>query len=241
MPNTNFVAVLYHPPNTNYPECELLEYLSDKCEENLFLDSSARIIIAGDINQLLVNDFCTQYNLQQLVSKSTKGQRILNIHITNCPYLWKPPSVFKGLVRSDHMAIIVNPCVQVKPERKHAFFRDVREHRKINMEKCLQKCDWSTIYNTNDVDKATTLLNDEISSIFYECFPLIKVKASTRDPPHMSPLVKHLCNKRNKQIKIGMNPDIQERINKLIRLNQIRSVNEKTGNIIKGRGNGETR
>ena len=42
----------------------------------------------------------------------------------------------------------------------------------------------------------------------------------------MSPLVKHLCNKRNKQIKIGVNPDIQERINNLIRLNQIRSVNE---------------
>ena len=55
---------------------------------------------------------------------------------------------------------------------------------------------------------------------------VIKIKVSTRDPPYMSPLVKHLCNKRNKQIKTGMNPDIQERINKLIRLNQIRSVNE---------------
>ena len=43
-------------------------------------------------------------------------------------------NVFKGLVRSDHVAIIVNPCVQVKPERKHVYFRDVREHRKINME-----------------------------------------------------------------------------------------------------------
>ena len=90
----------------------------------------------------------------------------------------------------------------------------------------IKKCDWSSIYNTNDVDKATTLLNDKISSIFNECFPLIKVKVSTRDPPYMSPLVKHLCKKRNKQIKIGVNPDIQERINKLIRLNQIRSVNE---------------
>ena len=165
--------------------------MSDKCEEILFLDSSSRIIIAGYINQLPVNDFCTQHNLQQLVSKSTRVS-----------------------------------CVQVKPERKHVYFRDVREHRKINMEKCLPKCDWSSIYNTNDVDKATTLLNDKISSIFNECFPLIKVKVSTRDPPYMSPLVKHLCNKRNKQIKIGVNPDIQERINKLIRLNQIRSVNE---------------
>ena len=81
------------------------------------------------------------------------------------------------------------------------------------MEKCLQKCDWSSIYNTNDVDKATTLLNDKVSSIFNECFSLIKVKVSTRDPPYMSPLVKHLINKCNKQIKIGVNPDIQERIN----------------------------
>ena len=77
--------------------------------------------------------------------------------------------MFKGRVRSDHMAIIGNPSVQVKPERKHVYFRDVREHRKINMEKCL----------------------------------LIKVKVLTRDPPYMSPLVKHLCNKRNKQIKMG--------------------------------------
>ena len=30
----------------------------------------------------------------------------LDIFITNCPYLWKSPSVFKGLVRSDHMAVI---------------------------------------------------------------------------------------------------------------------------------------
>ena len=180
-----FVAILYHPPNPNYPECELLEYLSNKCEEILFLDSSARIIIAGDINQLPVNDFCTQHNLQQLVSNSTRGQRILDMFITNFPYLWKPPSVFKGLVRSDHMTIIVNPCVQVKPERKHVYFRDVREHRKSNMEKCFQKCDWSSIYNTNDVDKATTLLNDKVSSIFNESFPLIKVKVSTRDPPRI--------------------------------------------------------
>ena len=49
----------------------------------------------------------------------------------------------------------------------------------------------------------------------------------------MSPLVKHLCNKRNKQIKTGMNPDILERINKLIRLNQIPSVNEENRIFIK--------
>ena len=83
------------------------------------------------------------------------------------------------------MGIIVNPRVEARPERKHVYFRDVREHRNINMEKSLQECDWSSIYNTNDVDKATTLLNDKIFSMFKECFPLIEIKLSTRDPPHM--------------------------------------------------------
>ena len=72
-----FVAALYHPPNPNYPECELLEYLSDTCEETLFLYSPSRIIIAGGINQLRVKDFCTQQNLQELVSKSKEVCRFL--------------------------------------------------------------------------------------------------------------------------------------------------------------------
>ena len=179
-----FATVLYHPTNPDYHGSELLEYLSDNCEEILILDSSARlIIIAGDINQFQIKDsVCMQHNLQQLVSKSTRGQRILDIFITNCSYLWKQRTVFKGLVRSDHMAIIVNR--QAKPERKHVYFRDVMEHRKKKKslkgeEKSLQECHWSSIYNTNDVDKATTLLNDKIFSIFNECFPLIKIKVST--------------------------------------------------------------
>ena len=59
-----------------------------------------------------------------------------------------------------------------------------------------------------------------------ECFPQIKVRISSRDPPFMSPLVKHLCNLRNKQIKMGINPDLQNQINKLIRNHQIRAVRQ---------------
>ena len=62
--------------------------------------------------------------------------------------------------------------------------------------------------------------------IFNESFPRIKVKTSSRDPPYMSPLVKYLCNIRNKQINRGANTDLQERINKLIRENQIRAVRD---------------
>ena len=57
-------------------------------------------------------------------------------------------------------------------------------------------------------------------TMFHERFPLIRVKGSSRDPPFMSPLVKHLCNIRNKRshtCSVTDNIMRQERINSLIR------------------------
>ena len=133
-----------------------------------------------------------------------------------------------SLVRSDHLAIILLPQTLAKAEREHVYFRDVREHRKIEMEKRLKEFNWTGPDNTNDVNKAVSTLTNVIGNMFDDCFPLIKVKVSSRDPPFMTPLVKHLCKIRNRQIKRGINPELQERINKVIRENQISAVREES-------------
>ena len=97
------------------------------------------------------------------------------------------------------------------------------------MESAHRILDWGKVFSVNDVEEAVLLLNQEISLMFNESFPRIKVKTSSRDPLYMSPLVKYLCNIRNKQINRGANTDLRERINKLIRENQIRAVGMKTG------------
>ena len=48
------ISALYNPPNPDYQQQELLDYLSGRCEEILITNSSARMIIAGDINQLSI-------------------------------------------------------------------------------------------------------------------------------------------------------------------------------------------
>ena len=100
-----------------------------------------------------------------------KLKKTLDVFITNYPHLWKSPASFKGLVRSDHMTIVVNPQFQAKPERKYVCFRDVREHRKIKMEKKLAEYDWSTIASVQDMDTAACKLSDSILSLVNECFP----------------------------------------------------------------------
>jgi hypothetical protein len=94
-------------PDPEYSESEFPDHLSDSCEQILLTEPIARLIIAGDINQLRIQDLCNQHNLEQLVKKSTRGPRILDMFLTNCPHLWKQPTVFKGLVRSDHLAVMV--------------------------------------------------------------------------------------------------------------------------------------
>ena len=64
--------------------------------------------------------------------------------------------------------------------------------------------------------------------MFNESFPLVRVRVSSRDPPYMSPLVKHLCKVRNNTAHQGNQAEnimCQEKINALIRMNQVNAVN----------------
>ena len=84
-----------------------------------------------------------------------------------------------------------------------------------------------------------SLSNDNSDGYKNECFPLIKDKVSSRDPPYISPLVKHLYNIRNRNTnKYGeVNADLQARVNELISNNQVQAVrneNRKHGTGTKG-------
>ena len=75
------------------------------------------------------------------------------------------------------------------------------------------------------------MLNDRLWTMFDESFPRIRVKVSSRGPPFMFPLVKHLCNTRNKRshtCSVAKNITRQERINFLICWNQVNAVNNES-------------
>ena len=133
-----YVASLYHPPNPMCQESELLNQLSESIEQIFQWESNAKIIVAGDVNQLRIKDIMYQHNMEQMVRKPTRGQKVLDIFLTNCPHLWNPPKVFDWVVKTDHLAVIVTPRAAAKPERKIVYFRDA-------MKRELEAQDWSRI------------------------------------------------------------------------------------------------
>ena len=127
-----FIASLYHPPYPVYADSDLLAHLTEACELIFASEPNARIIIAGDINHLNIRDLISQHNLKQLVTKSTRDDKILDVFLTNSSHLWKTPVVFKSLVRSDHLSVMVSANQPARPEKRYVSFRDVREHRKLS-------------------------------------------------------------------------------------------------------------
>ena len=98
-------------------------WMSDTCDQILADDPNASIIIAGDINHFNIEEFMRQQATQQLIMTPTWGERILDVFHTNCPFLWKNGIVDKGLVRSDHLAVIASPLIPGKPSREFGSFR----------------------------------------------------------------------------------------------------------------------
>jgi hypothetical protein len=141
--------------------------LSESCEQILSSEPNGKIVIAGDINQLDIKDLTSQHAFQQMVKVMTRGQRTLDVFITNCLYLWKSPTVSQRLVRSDHLAVMVHPCTTAKPLRKFVYFRDVREHRKIKMENNLNNINWESVtVKADDPCESVRLLNESLSRMF---------------------------------------------------------------------------
>ena len=92
-----FVATIYHPPDYEYNEQDLIEFLIDSCEQLLLSKPNSNIIIAGDINNLNIRSVLNQLPFTQLVKTPTRGLKILDVFITNVPNYWKFVKVVKSL------------------------------------------------------------------------------------------------------------------------------------------------
>ena len=89
--------------------------------------------------------------------------------------------------------------------------------------------DWSNILSLDDPSESVITLNNKLWPTFDKCFPMKKICLSSRDPPYMSPLVKYVLKMRHKLNNIQSQQEkvtLQEKINKLIRGNQIAAVKE---------------
>ena len=172
-PNSVYIyaCVVYHPDESLYDQEDLLDFLTTSCEYLMTVDPNCKIIIAGDVNQLKYKDLLVHASVSQMVKKPTRGENILDVFITNTPYLWEKVKVFESAIRSDHNMVIACPRSSAKAKRSRIQFRDVREHRKIHMAYLLESHDWQEVFSVADCELKCDGLSNTLWTMFNECFP----------------------------------------------------------------------
>ena len=102
----------------------------------------------------------------------------------------------------------------------------------------LEHVNWNVITsNEKTSDEMLSEFYEVIYPLFGKCFPRVKLKLSTRDLPFTSPLVKHLLERGKNAIKkhdLELSNLFEEKINSLIRENQMRAVRQESNNHITG-------
>ena len=108
------------------------------------------------------------------------------------------------------------------------------------MSKLLEEHKWSSVLSTQSIQEKVQNFQFALMKMYNDCFPVKTVLMSSRDPPFMSPLVKHLLKRRQALLGKGgqkQNPNVtilQEKINKLIRENQLQAVKHDSNKHDKG-------
>ena len=101
-PNQDYVASAYHPPSYDYCETHFIGFLVNSCDSVLVSTPNAKLITAGDVNQLNLKCLMQQSDLSQLVKSPTRKEKILDVILTNTPNLFGKVCCKKSLVQTDH-------------------------------------------------------------------------------------------------------------------------------------------
>jgi hypothetical protein len=72
-------------------------------------DSNFKIIVAGDFNTLCTDFLVNNYGLFELVDLPTHGSKVLDKFFISLPDLYRRASVYRSLIKTKHMGILVQP------------------------------------------------------------------------------------------------------------------------------------
>ena len=228
-----FIACCYVPPKPKYSQAQLSGTIISNVEYFFNIGFSPIFIIAGDFNQHNTDFIETELGLMQIVKEPTHGPNILDKVFVNRPDIFFT-TVISSLIKTKHLAVIVTEVTESsgvkldKTGRKKISFADVRQHNIDKLRYMLSTIDWSCLYELNDIQVIYDAFLCKLRDVLHEAVPIINVTVGPRDPPFMTPLVKHLLQTRNKLFRKGKHQEgneLAQRINNIIANFRAKSLN----------------
>ena len=181
--NSVIVCCFYSPPNLKKNPF-LIDHITKNLQELLTSHQSAGVLILGDRNEIEIAALQSiDPSLKQIVKKPTRGNRILDVIMTNLHSYYSEPVILPPInpdneangVPSDHNGVFAKPSpssnsIQTNPKIKK-FIRPLPQSLIDNFGQQLQELDLNFDPHMN-TDEMVSLFQSKLNSLVTEVFPL---------------------------------------------------------------------
>ena len=149
-------GTVYHP-QLGVNNSGMLNHLTTTLTDIVGQYPGCGIFVCGDFNRLSLSRLTSQFKLKQIIDKPTRGDKILDLVLTNLSHTYDENAVYTlppfGL--SDHNVVIVRTKKRPSragPSRKLISRRDTRASRKAELGRFFSAVDWSILDSAPNID-----------------------------------------------------------------------------------------
>ena len=206
------VGSIYVSPRSKY-KTETIEHIIETIHLlRANYDNEINFLIGGDFNRLDITDILECYGgLKQIISVPTRKSATLEIALTDLHSFFHPPTTLPPLQvdtdkkgkDSDHDIVLLAPKsnAQYKVERRKKTIktRPIPESQLLNFEKDLANYPWDVVFEGKSPDEQAWVFHSFLRSQLDRYFPEKCTKISNLDRKWMSPTLKQLHRKMQRE------------------------------------------
>ena len=180
-----YICCAYRPPHRGQDKEKVENLISHFKSSISKLPSNSEIFILGDMNcdysnnknvlSSVIKNFCTSYHFQQLITEKTRvtetSSTLLDLVLTNSRHISFSGVDDVGI--SDHCLVFTER--KLKKDKFGARTITTRSYKNFSSTDFLadlEKCDWSSVIDNNDLDSACENFNQTLLSVVDKHAPL---------------------------------------------------------------------
>ena len=181
----------------------MIDYLIECLTRAEAMHSNCGIILMGDLNRLRTSSISRLFKLKQLVNFPTRGERTLDVILTNISQFFDNPEKMAPFGLSDHFTISLFPKIRnINTNRPRVVkSRDVRPSNKMALGRVLSTIDWSCLDLINSCEGKVDLFNQIVSDSLNLIMPIKTWTIHNNDAPWMSDKLKRSIKNRQRALQ----------------------------------------
>jgi hypothetical protein len=199
------VGSFYVAPNSTHKQ-ETIDHIIETIHfsRSLF-DGDIHFLLGGDFNRLNISSILDSYGaLKQFVSVPTRNEAILEILLTDLHPFYHPPTTLAPLqvdpykigADGDHniilMAPLINDQFKIQRIKKSVTIRPVPESKILTFGAEIVEHKWDDVLSESDVNVKVEKFHTYLRNLLDKHFPEKEIKISSLDKKWMSPNLKIL-------------------------------------------------